>query len=215
MKAAIVGNGIVCDYDKFYEEIKKFDFIICADGGINHLIKVNVSPNVLIGDFDSCDFDSLSGLEILSNTEFNTYNPEKNQTDMHICIDYALEKGFDNIVIFAALGGRVDHELSNIFNLKYILDNGVTGMIVSENNDIYITNSTITINRKQDCKISLIPVTAEVTGITLKGLYYTLENATIIQGTSLGISNEFISDEAQITVESGCLIVVVSKDENL
>lgn len=212
MKAAIIGGGVVDNYISFAEEIKKCDYIICADGGIKHLINVDIPPDVFIGDIDSCDFKAIENLPIINNTEIIIHNTIKDDTDMQLCIKWALDKGYNELTLFAALGGRIDHELSNILNLRYILDSNANGMIFSDTNRIYITNSKISVKKEDGFHISLIPITELVRGITLKGLAYTLENDDLIQGTSLGISNEFLDEYAEISITSGILLVIVSKD---
>ena len=212
MKAAIVGSGFVDNYIGFADELRKCDIIICADGGIKHLMNVDIPPHIIVGDFDSCDFDSVLKTGILKDSEVIRHNPVKNDTDMQLCIDLAIEKGCRELVLFAALGGRVDHELSNIFHLKYMLDNGIKGCIYSHHNRVYITNSAISIRREEGFKLSIIPLTPSAKGVTLKGLLYPLENADLSQGTSLGISNEFRDEIAEIYVEDGVLLVFVSKD---
>lgn len=213
MRAAIIGSGAVHDYKLLYDTIVEYDLIICADGGINHLIKAGVAPNVFIGDFDSCEFDSVKDHPLLKNCIVRKYNTQKNDTDMQLCIDYALKQGCTEITLFAALGGRADHELSNIFNLKYILENGAKGLIFSDNNLIYITDSNIKIERREGFKISLLPLTAMVEGISSTGLYYPLKDDIIYQGTSLGISNEFTEELTEISIKSGTLLIILSKDE--
>jgi len=215
LKAAIIGSGAVSDYQLIAREIHKCDYIICADGGITHLIKMNISPDVVIGDFDSCDFNSVKDTPAIANAQIISCNPEKDDTDMQLCIDHALNIGFDNIVLFAALGGRVDHELSNIFHLEYIKSHGADGMIFSEYNRIYITDSALTIQREPEFKMSIIPLTERAEGVTLKGVYYPLHKATILRGSSLGISNEITASAAEISVDSGKLLVFHSKDNRL
>lgn len=211
MKAGIIGGGYIDDYADFKERLKECDLIICADGGIRHLIEIDVSPDVLIGDFDSCNRE-LVEQHIMEKTKIYSHNPIKDDTDMQLCIDYALNNSCDEIVVFAALGGRIDHELSNILGLKYILDKGVIGTIYSKYNQIFITDSHIRILKKDGFKISVIPLTSIAEGVTIKGTYYTLENGDLRQGTSLGISNEFVSDYADVMVKNGVLLVVISKD---
>ena len=212
MKAAIIGGGVVDNYTTFAEEIKKCDFIICADGGIKHLINVDIPPNVFIGDIDSCDFKTIENLPIINNTEIILHDTVKDDTDMQLCIKWALNKGYNELTLFAALGGRIDHELSNLFNLKYILESNANGMIFSDTNRIYITDNKLSVKKEDGFHISLIPITDLVRGITLKGLAYSLENADLIQGTSLGVSNEFLDEYAEISITSGILLVIVSKD---
>ncbi len=212
MIAAIIGSGAVTDYAQLADEVKKCDYIICADGGIKHLINADIPPDVLIGDFDSCVFDEIKLNPILEGTEIHHHNPIKDDTDMQLCIDFALEKGYDDIRLFASLGGRIDHELSNIYNLKYIHQNRASGSIISDNDRIYITDSHIKVNRLDGYKLSLISLTDTSEGITLKGLYYPLADASLLQGSSLGISNEFVDDYAEIEVKNGLLLVILSKD---
>ena len=212
MKAGIIGGGYIDDYADLGARLKDCDLIICADGGIRHLIEIDVPPDVFIGDFDSCNRDIAEKSVNLENTKIYSHNPIKDDTDMQLCIDYALNNGCDEIVVFAALGGRIDHELSNILNLKYILDKGAKGIIYSKYNEIYITDNNIIIPKKDGFKISVIPLTPIASGVDIKGTYYPLENGEISQGTSLGISNEFISEYADISVKNGVLLVIVSKD---
>ena len=213
MKAAIVSGGVVDDYKLFAREIKKHDIIICADGGIYHLINVNIRPHIFIGDFDSSSKDDVAAFIENSDTKIITHIPEKDDTDTQLCINYAIENGFSEITLFACLGGRVDHQLSNILNLKYILDNGAKGVLFSENNIIYVTDNCIEIAKKPGYKLSVIPLTPVAEGVTIQGTKYPLNEHKMIQGTSLGISNEFDSEIAKIMVKSGVLLVIVSKDE--
>ena len=212
MKAAIIGGGVVDNYISFAEEIQKCDYIICADGGIKHLLNVDIPPDVFIGDIDSCDFKAIEKHPIINNTEIIIHSTIKDDTDMQLCIKWALNKGYNELTLFAALGGRIDHELSNIFNLRYILESNANGMIFADTNRIYITNNKLSVKKEDGFHVSLIPVTEIVSGITLKGLVYPLENADLLQGTSLGISNEFLDEYAEISITSGVLLVVVSKD---
>ena len=57
-KAVIVSGGTVDNYS-FYSEILKDKYIICADGGIYLLQKLNIKPDMFLGDFDSCNFDEI------------------------------------------------------------------------------------------------------------------------------------------------------------
>ena len=212
MKTAIIGSGVICDYNLIAEEIKTCDFIICADGGIRHLDEMNIAPDVVIGDFDSCKFDYIKNLPIIKDSKIIKHNPVKDDTDMQLCIDYALENGADYIVMFASLGGRIDHELSNIFHLEYINNKGVAGMVFSEKNRIYLTTSSMTLKKIPDFKMSVISLAEKSEGVSLLGVYYPLDNATLVRGSSLGISNEIVDPQAEITVKKGALLVFHSKD---
>ena len=109
MKALIILNGECRDCTYLFNQVKKYDLIICADGGYKHLDSIGIMPNAVLGDFDSTE--QPEGVFTIK------YPVEKNMTDGEIAIEYALEKGADEIVLTCALGGRVDHEMANIFLL--------------------------------------------------------------------------------------------------
>lgn len=212
MRAAVICNGIIDDYELISSEIAKYDIIICSDGGIKHLIRMNIKPDVFIGDFDSCDYENIRYNPIFENTVFFRHPIEKDATDTQICIDYALKNGYNYITLFSALGGRIDHELSNVFYLAYIHQNNAVGNIFSEKNIIYITDSVLKIEKKDGFKLSIIPLSSTADNITAKGLYYPLKNALLVQGDSRGVSNEFVDNEAEISVENGLIFIILSKD---
>ncbi len=206
-RALIIVNGKVNDYDFYKNYIKEDDFIICADGGIKHLNAIGKTPDVFVGDFDSCDVFELDG-----EMEIQKHNPMKNDTDTKLAIDTAFEKGYENIEILGGLGGRVDHLLANVFLLKYIHENGGIGKIVDEKNTIILLTDTVSIAREDGAFVSLIPITENLEGVTNTGLKYPLNDFNMRFGTTRGISNEFLDNTAEISIKKGQALVVISKD---
>lgn len=211
MEAVIVSGGEIKDYS-FYKDILKDKYIICADGGIHHLKMLGITPDLFLGDFDSCDYSQIEKSGIIDGAEIEKYKIEKDATDTHIAVDTAIKKGFDTITIIGALGGRYDHALANIFLLKYMLEKGVLGKIVNEKNEIFITDKPLDIMPRDGKKLSLIPLCNNVLGITLKNLKYPLYDFNLKMGDTIGISNEFTDKKASITFKEGILLVVISND---
>ena len=58
-RAIIISNGKINDYSYYKNKIREDDYIICADGGIKHLLQMGVCPDLWLGDFDSCRFSEL------------------------------------------------------------------------------------------------------------------------------------------------------------
>jgi thiamine pyrophosphokinase len=211
MRAVLVCNGTVNDYDDIKKRIKTSDYIISVDGGASHLRKMEVIPDILIGDFDSANSKDLNYFMELG-VKACQFPAEKDMTDSELAIEKALEEGADELLLIGATGSRADHSFSNIMLLKKLLDLNIRGCIVNENNLIYMFNSTFTIDRAEGYKLSLIPVSDTVTGVTTKGLKYPLKNAVMKLGTSWGVSNEFCEDKATVNIEEGILLVCLSKD---
>lgn len=206
-KALIIVNGEISDYNFYKNYIGEDDFIICADGGIKHLNAIGKTPDVFVGDFDSCDANELcEGIEIYK------HKPKKNDTDTKLAIDIAFEYGYGNIEILGGLGGRVDHLLANVFLLKYIHENGGTGKIVDEKNTILLLTDKVVLEKEDNAFVSLVPISSTINGVTNKGLLYPLNDYTMHFGTTRGISNEFAEDFAQISIDTGEALVIISKD---
>lgn len=211
MKAVIVCSGSVKDYDVIKRFFDKADYIISVDGGARHLRKLEITPDVLLGDFDSADMEDIAYFKRQGVTA-ESFPVEKDMTDSELAIEKALEKGADEIILVGAVGTRFDHSMANIFLLKKLLDKKVNACIADEHNRIYMFDSTFTLKRKEGYKLSLIPVSNRVTGVTTTGLKYPLNNATMYLGTTWGVSNEFKEDTATVSIDEGILLVCVSRD---
>ena len=206
-RALIIVNGEVNDYEFYKNYISDDDFIICADGGIKHLNAIGKIPDVFVGDFDSCNAN-----ELCEGIEIHKHNAKKNDTDTKLAIDIAFENGYGNIEILGGLGGRVDHLLANVFLLKYIHENGGTGKIVDEKNTILLLTDKVILEKEDNAFVSVVPISSTLNGVTNKGLVYPLNDYTMHLGTTRGISNEFADDFAQISIDTGEALVIISKD---
>ena len=139
--------------------------------------------------------------------------PEKDLTDTESAINLAVSLNSSAITIIGATGTRVDHMLANIHILQIALDKKIIAKIINENNEIQLINDKTLIKKDNKFKyISVIPLTTEAKGVTIKGMKYPLENYTLKIGNSLGVSNEQIEEIAQINVKEGILIIIRSKD---
>lgn len=189
--------------------------IIAVDKGLETLHQIGIVPNHIIGDFDSIDTKILKSYQKKHQVMIHQYNPQKDNTDTDIALRLAIsELNSSSITIIGALGKRMDHALSNIHILKYALQAKILCQIVDDNNKIYLIENNVTLYRNKiyGKYISLIPLTSTVEGVTLKGFKYPLQNASLVIGESLGISNEMIEEVAYIEIKKGILIVIESKD---
>lgn len=204
MKAVIISGGKVPNQSILNKYITKNSYIICADSGFDALINTNIKPNLCIGDMDSVK-SSLVG----QTTQI--YPKNKDKTDTEIAIDIAIKKGATEVILLGCSGNRLDHTLSNINMLKILLEHNIDGKMVDSNNIIMLCDSQIEVQSAKHCYCSLIPLT-QCTGVTTNGLKYSLKNESLSSKTSRGISNEFNSSLAKITLKSGLLLVIISKD---
>lgn len=211
MKALIIANGNIQDYDLLNSLVQENEFILCADGGLNHLMQINKIPDLIVGDFDSV---SQNAIDYISSNNINIqkFPKMKDETDTDLAINYLIEHDYKNITIIGGIGSRMDHTLGNIFLLKKILHNRINGCIVDENNRIYLVEENIELNKKQGFYTSVIPLSSEGIHISINGFLYPLNKDHLKFGSTRGISNKIIEDKATITIHKGLALVIQAKD---
>ena len=211
MKACVVSHGEIKDYGYIGSIMKDCDFIVCADGGGEHVIRCGLMPDALIGDLDSIGQETL---EKISNSHciIVKYPRSKDYTDTQLAINYAIENGADDIVLLGSIGDRLDHSLANIFLMVKLVEQGIRACAINEKNSVYIIKDKIKLKGKIGDLVSLLPIGGDVRGISTHGLSYKLEGKNINMGDPLGISNVFICEDVQIKIESGYLLVIKSID---
>ena len=192
----------------------EYDRILAADSGMNALYAAAVTPDIIIGDFDSADKKILAFFQQNKEIDFCTLNPEKDDTDTEFAIRESIRRGADSITIIGGTGTRLDHVLGNISLLGIGLEEGVRMELLDAHNRICMIDHSVTLKKKEQYGnyLSLIPYNGNVTGVTLKGLKYPLHDYTMGGFNSLGISNEIVDDEASIELTSGQLLVIESRD---
>ena len=208
LNIAICANGLINDYTTTREKLQDANYLIACDGGLRHFPLLGLSPDCLIGDFDSAPSHLLgqyrtAGIPILP------FPPEKDETDLALAVAHACSLNPAMILILGALGGRLDHALGNIHVLAQTGD--IPTFLWDESTQIQLIRNNANITKSQYNTISLIPLTSMVTGITTRGLRYPLYNEALKAGEVRGISNTFLTDIAHITIKSGLLITICAK----
>lgn len=205
MRAVIIGNGVIDNYDKIRTKLRPDDYIICADGGYKHSKLLGVKPAVVVGDMDSIGDNDYDG-------EIINLPIRKDFTDSEVCIKYILLKHFEEVMMLGFTGKRQDHSLANIFLLKQFADTQTDAYIVDEHNEIRFTKNENIIYGKKGNIVSIIPVTGDLTGVTTEGLDYPLNNETLVFGETRGVSNIMKSDKCKITITNGQGLIIKASD---
>lgn len=211
MKGLIISSGYINDYDILGKQLYDNDYIVCADGGVDHLINTGKIPNIVIGDLDSI---SSSGLDFIrdNNIEVMQFPIMKDKTDTELGILYLLEKKIDDITLMGVTGTRLDHTLASIFLLKKLNKKRVRAKIIDDNNIIYFVNKDIQIKKKDNYNLSIIPISNQGIVVSLSGFLYPLNKKFIEFGSTLGISNEIVNEYGNIFIHKGEALVIESID---
>lgn len=212
MRAVIFANGIMNKWPPGFELSVQQDLIIAADAGFNHCRKWNVIPHVLIGDMDSVNPSDLEALG-QGDVEIQRFPVKKDETDLHLALQLAIDRNTSEIILLGALGDRWDMTLANVLILTAPLLRDVQVKILDSTCELVCLHGhqKIYIDGKPGSVVSLLPLTGSVSGVTLRGFEYTLDNETLPVGTTRGISNILKEEIAEIVIEGGILLVVIDR----
>ena len=175
--------------------------VIAADGGLRHLGQLELTADVIIGDFDSLGYVPQNA---------NVFPVEKDDTDAMLAVRKGLEIGCDRFVLYGALEGpRLDHTVANFQTLQFLADRGAQGFLVGKDTVVtVIKNGSLVLPALQEGIVSVFCMGRDAAGVTIEGLQYPLENGMLSAGFPLGVSNHFVGKEAKISVEDGSLLVL-------
>lgn len=207
-RCVIICGAPDADVDFIRKEIRNNstdDFVICADGGYTYAQKVGIKPDLFVGDFDSFS-DTLP--EDIPNVTLETH---KDDTDSMHCATVALERGYKEVVLLAAIGGRLDHTLANISVLQYLTENGIKAAILSDKEEIfYLPEGRYTFDNVKDKTISVFPFGCPDVMVTYDcKVEYPARNLKILSSVAVGISNIFRDDRAEVVINSGNAVLII------
>jgi thiamine pyrophosphokinase len=205
--AVLFANGEFNISEKIMEIIDQAEFLMAVDGGYNHMERLGLTPDVIVGDLDSINLDDTNELEN-KGIEIKKYPVHKDETDLELAVDHILNSGYEKINILGATGGRTDHFLGTILlfsNPKY-QDKEIK--IWTDQEEIFYCKNDQAITGNQGDLISLIPISDQVMGISTQGLLYPLKNEPLVRWKSRGISNRMSEFDVKIHFKAGSLLCI-------
>ena len=216
----ITGGPLDLSFAKEFIKDRSYQMVIAADGGFSYCQELGIHPDLLVGDFDTFGREKIRQYLDQSEYTIDLHQPEKDETDTELAFRHARMQGCTEVDVLGALGGRIDHELSNIHLLVHEKKKGLSVKYYDRNNKIFVLDAEIDdgYTFQKDCcygkYVSFLPMTELVKGITLTGFKYPLmkKDISILQNPSLCVSNEVIEEKAEISFDEGILICIESRD---
>ena len=188
--SAVPVSTALCRY------VQPGDFVVACDAGYRNAERLDLRPDLIVGDFDSAPQPK---------TEHETIvlPHVKDDTDTQYAAHWLLEHGYDEIT------------LANLATGLYLAKNGVNVLLANERSELrYLVPDRELILQRRDWKyLSLFPMEGRLTGVCIRGAFYPLENAVLTADYPLGVSNELIADTAQLQCSGGCGLVVLTRDD--
>lgn len=212
MKCVIFANGPLKQDTLTEEAIRQHDLVLATDGGAVHCHSLGIKPDIVVGDMDSIPGWLLALLR-QQDVEVHTFPQRKDQTDLELAIDLAIERGMEEITILGALGERWDMSIASIMLLATARFAGIQMTLRAGSTALFCLRGP-DLKQFAGCpgdRLSLIPIGSPVAGVTLQGLEYPLTNHLIPLGSTLGISNIVIGPQVALTIQEGILLCVIEK----
>lgn len=193
------------------------DFIICTDGGYDIAVRSGITPDLFLGDFDSLD------TELAGDIPVKRFNPEKDYTDLELAIKTCAEKSFSAVEVWGGIGGRLDHTVANLQILSHYSRKFDSLTMFDGKNKCFVLygpetikidpdNMKFTVSGTKPAYLSLFSLSERCEGVTISGVKYPLADHVLTNTFPLGVSNEFKDKNAALSVKSGTLLVIFSRD---
>ena len=215
MRAVIFANGVFSHPEIDRARLRPDDWLIAADGGARHCQTLDLTPAVLIGDFDSIRNQERQAFEQQGVTVV-PFPESKDETDLELALHYAVEAGVNEVLILAGMGSRWDQSLANLLLPAMVELAGVHIRLIDGPQEATLIRDgeTLKLQGQPGDKVSLIPLGGNAHGVTTHGLEYPLHEDTLHFGATRGVSNVLLGAEATIHLDQGimaCFIIHCSE----
>ncbi len=200
----LIAGGEIRDYNFLAEQLKGKTAVIAIDGGLAHCDAIGVTPEMIVGDFDSVSPELLNKYAHVPTKRFSV---EKDETDLEIGLRLAFERNPEKCIVLGALRERTDHSL---YNLHLLSRYPMKVYIETELETLFVITGSASIATFPRQTLSLVPLAEPATGITTQGLKWELNNAEINKNF-MSISNIALGSSFEITVESGDILCSLNK----
>lgn len=209
MRAVIFANGTFTEPEQVRELLRADDLIVAVDGGTRHAWEAGLDPQLVIGDLDSLTREEQERLRV-SGAKMSSYPPRKDRTDLELALLHAVSEGVQEIVVLAAVGGRLDQTIANLLLLTLPELDDCSVRVLHEGQIAFVIRDEGVVEGQPGDTVSLIPVGGDAVGVTTRGLEWPLEDDTLHFGPARGVSNVLTAEQAHVCVRQGLLLCVVT-----
>ncbi len=208
MRAVLFANGHLPHPLAARRRLLPDDLILCADGGSRHALALGLRPHLVIGDLDSLAIADRAHLDRLGCT-IEQHPADKDATDLELALHAARRLGADEVLLLAALGGRLDQELANLLLLAGPQFADLRLSLADGEQTAWVVRDRLSVTGQPGDTVSTLALSPQVEGLTYHGgLRWPLHDFTLPFGSSRGVSNEMTAAIAPISLRRGVLLVI-------
>ena len=178
------------------------DYVIAADRGYDSLMAYGVTPDLVVGDFDSLGYAP-------NHPNVVQLPKMKDDTDMVYALRKGLELGYRRFVLLGGVGGRLEHTLANLQALDWLTTQGAQGFLAGEKTvATALRGSSIQFPVTMSGFLSAFCNSGSASGVTIQGMKFEMKEGEISGNFPVGVSNEFLGKESSVSVKEGSLILL-------
>ena len=201
-RCVIIGGAGICRYDRIRSSLRQNDWVVFCDGGLNHRQALGVEPDLIVGDFDSCEQPE-------TDREVIVLPREKDDTDTVYAVKEAVRRGYTDFLLIGVTGERFDHTFGNVAVLLYLDSLGLNARIMDDYSEMEIVSRNTAEVSDSWSYFSLLNISGTAKGISILDAKYLLDDGEITSEYQFGISNEVLPGKtARISVREGRLLLV-------
>jgi len=211
-QAIIVANGLMEASTDISSYKTGSALIIAADGGLHNCIILGIQPNVIIGDLDSTSQDELTAFRE-AGVDVIQYPTRKNKTDLELALYYAKDHEVTDVIILGGLGARWDMTMANILMITHPMLKVMNMRLLDGTQELFLLRAgeRTAVHGNPGDILSLIPLVGDVSGVITDGLEYPLNDETLQLGTSRGVSNVLVKDQAYLFIKQGLILCILNR----
>jgi len=185
------------------------DFVVACDAGYQNAARLGIHPDLIVGDFDSAPRPAA-----MENTIVLPH--VKDDTDTHYAARWLAEHGCRRVTMLGVLGGkRLEHTIANLATGLYLAQKGIQVRLADAQSEVYylLPGQPLVLEREHWKYLSLFPMDGILRDVSMQGVFYPLHNAVLTVEYPLGVSNEFVADQACLQCSSGHGVVILTCDD--
>ena len=177
-------------------------YVIAVDAGFAHLEAIGAVPDMAVGDFDSLGY-------VPKCRRVSRHPVKKDKSDMELAMEKALSWGHDELIVYGALGARLDHTLANLQLFAKFSERDVYVTAVADTYAVRLLTGpdVFELPALGGGTVSVFSANDMARGVIERGMEYSIDDEPLSNRTSRGLSNELTGEEATVAVEEGTLYV--------
>jgi thiamine pyrophosphokinase len=186
--------------------------VVAADGGLDRALALGLDVDVVVGDMDSASAEGLAAVEAAGG-RIVVHPVAKDATDLELALDEAVATKAHRVLVVTSATGRVDHLLSSLLLLGAERYGGIELDALVGDALVHVVRDRRRLSGSAGELVSLVAVGGPARGVTTAGLEYPLAGETLDPGSTRGVSNVFLGQEAEVGLASGVLLAVRPRGE--